>query len=460
MSSNQFNSLPIPEEELVERGEADNIAIRVSNLSKCYQIYDTPRDRLKQFVMPRLQTMVGQLPKQYFREFWALKDVSFEIKKGEAVGIIGRNGSGKSTLLQIICGTLSPTSGAVETNGRIAALLELGSGFNPEFTGRENVYVNGAVLGLTKDEIDARFDDIAAFAEIGEFIEQPVKTYSSGMVVRLAFAVSVSVSPDILIVDEALAVGDMAFQQKCFQRLADLREQGTTILLVTHDIMLTRNYCGRVVYLDCGIVKRIGDPESVGELYVKDLFSERQNTRDGHGVEWREGTGTGRIGFGSSRGRIASVRVTNNHSSGTLFQQGEQIFVVVQAETAVDVKNPEFVFQLRDFRGYVLYGISSKPTDLEVTFGPTYMVISAQLSFSVDLGAGNYAISLGLVERQGDALFSVLDKVVGIAEFSVADNAKDKFHGCVNLHGRWEGPTYMEFPKESECISNYTGPTN
>ncbi len=167
---------------------SSDIAIKVENLSKCYQIYDTPRDRLKQFVLPRMQRVIGKQPKQYFREFWALKDISFEIRKGETIGVIGKNGSGKSTLLQIICGTLSPTTGEIITNGRIAALLELGSGFNPEFTGRENVYMSCTLLGLNKEETDARFDDIATFADIGDFIEQPVKTYSSGMFVRLAFA--------------------------------------------------------------------------------------------------------------------------------------------------------------------------------------------------------------------------------------------------------------------------------
>ena len=210
---------------------SSEIAIKVENLSKCYQIYAQPRDRLKQFVLPRLQRIAGKSPKQYFREFWALKDVSFEVKKGETVGIIGRNGSGKSTLLQMICGTLNPTGGTIQTNGRTAALLELGSGFNPEFTGRENVYLNGAVLGLTNDEIDNRFDDIASFADIGDFIEQPVKTYSSGMVVRLAFAVAVNVDPQILVVDEALSVGDELFQRKCYSRIETIKDKGATIIL-------------------------------------------------------------------------------------------------------------------------------------------------------------------------------------------------------------------------------------
>ena len=230
-----------------------SIAIKVENLSKCYQIYDTPRDRLKQFIMPRIRRVASKPNKQYFREFWALKDVSFEIKKGETVGIIGRNGSGKSTLLQMICGTLNPTSGSVQTNGRIAALLELGSGFNPEFTGRENVYLNAAVLGLTEEEVDARFDDIAAFADIGQFIEQPVKTYSSGMLVRLAFAVQSTVDPDILIVDEALAVGDERFQRKCFARLEDLKNNGSSILFVSHSPQSIIELCDKTLFLDFGL---------------------------------------------------------------------------------------------------------------------------------------------------------------------------------------------------------------
>ena len=213
---------------------SDDIAIRVENLSKCYTLYDAPRDRLKQFVLPRLQRGIGKPSRNYYREFWALKDISFEIRKGETVGIIGRNGSGKSTLLQILCGTLTPNSGTVAINGRVAALLELGAGFNPDFTGRENVYMNGSVLGLTKEQIDARFDEIAAFADIGEFLFQPVKTYSSGMYVRLAFAVIAHVDAEILIIDEALAVGDAFFVQKCMRFLRDFMTRGT-VLFASHD---------------------------------------------------------------------------------------------------------------------------------------------------------------------------------------------------------------------------------
>lgn len=252
---------------------SNDIAISVSNLSKCYQIYDTPRDRLKQFVAPRLQGLAGQTPRQYFREFWALKDVSFEVKKGETVGIIGRNGSGKSTLLQMICGTLHPTSGNIQTNGRIAALLELGSGFNPEFTGRDNVYMNGAVLGLSTEEIDARFDDIAAFAEIGDFIDQPVKTYSSGMMVRLAFAVAINVDPEILIVDEALSVGDELFQRKCFSRIEAIRASGSTILFVSHSGGTIVELCDRAVLMEAGEKLAVGMPKQIVGRYQKLLYA-------------------------------------------------------------------------------------------------------------------------------------------------------------------------------------------
>ncbi|SEA43459.1 ABC transporter ATP-binding protein [Nitrosospira multiformis] len=253
--------------------DSGDIAIHVRNLSKCYQIYDTPRDRLRQFIAPRVQRLAGQAPKQYFREFWALKDVSFEVRRGETVGIIGRNGSGKSTLLQIICGTLAPTAGSVETRGRIAALLELGSGFNPEFTGRENVYMNATVLGLTKEEIEARYSDIQAFADIGDFIDQPVKSYSSGMVVRLAFAVAINVAPDILVVDEALSVGDELFQRKCFSRIEAIKKSGATILFVSHSGATIVELCARAVLLDRGEMLSSGQPKAIIAKYQKLLYA-------------------------------------------------------------------------------------------------------------------------------------------------------------------------------------------
>lgn len=258
----------------------ENVAIQVDDLSKCYQIYDKPGDRLKQFLFPRLKPSARRNGTAYFREFWALRNVSLTVKQGETIGIVGRNGSGKSTLLQIICGTLTPTRGEVRTNGRIAALLELGSGFNPEFSGRENVYLNAAVLGLTKEETDARFDEIAAFADINDFIDQPIKTYSSGMVVRLAFAVAINADPQILVVDEALSVGDELFQRKCFARIEQIRARGATILFVSHSGATVVELCDRAVLLDSGEQLAIGSPKHIVSCYQKLLYAPADRRAD------------------------------------------------------------------------------------------------------------------------------------------------------------------------------------
>lgn len=260
---------PEPETSMASR---DDIAVRVQGLTKCFQLYDNPGQLLKQQLVSRLSRLVGRQPPQYFREYWALKGIDFSIRRGEVVGIVGRNGAGKSTLLQILCGTLSPTEGTVDIRGRVAALLELGAGFNPEFSGRENVYLNGAILGISREEITRRFDDIAAFADIGEFIERPVKSYSSGMYVRLAFAVSACVEPDVLIVDEALAVGDAKFQAKCFRRFEELVARGTTILLVTHSIEQITRHCDRAILLEGGVVHQEGPPKDVANTYLDLLF--------------------------------------------------------------------------------------------------------------------------------------------------------------------------------------------
>jgi lipopolysaccharide transport system ATP-binding protein len=256
-----------------DRSRIGDIAISIRNLSKCYHIYATPRDRLKQFVLPRLRRLLRLPPARYYDEFWATKDVSFDVRRGETVGIIGRNGSGKSTLLQIICGTLTPTTGQVETQGRVAALLELGSGFNPEFTGRENVYLNGTVLGLTREEIDERMPAIFAFADIGAFVDQPVKTYSSGMFVRLAFAVVAHVDPEILIVDEALSVGDAFFQSKCAALMRSLIKRGTTVLFVSHDTHSVKSLCDKAILLDAGSIVAMGDTSEVVEAYYSRLVA-------------------------------------------------------------------------------------------------------------------------------------------------------------------------------------------
>jgi lipopolysaccharide transport system ATP-binding protein len=252
---------------------SDELSIRVEGLAKRYEVYAQPIDRLKQMTLPMLQRRLHRPERAYFTEFWALRGVDFSVRRGETVGIVGRNGSGKSTLLQIICGTLTPSAGRVDVRGRIAALLELGSGFNPEFTGRENAYLNATVLGLSREEIDAKFDDIAAFADIGEFIEQPVKTYSSGMYIRLAFAVAVSVEPEILVVDEALSVGDELFQRKCFSRIEKIRANGATILFVSHSAGAVIELCDRAVLMDGGEMLAQGQPKEIINRYHKLLYS-------------------------------------------------------------------------------------------------------------------------------------------------------------------------------------------
>ncbi|RWL44463.1 MAG: ABC transporter ATP-binding protein [Mesorhizobium sp.] len=248
---------------------SSDVAIRVRDVSKHYVMFERPEDRFKQMVVPRLERLFGRQPRRYFRDFAALSGISFEIGRGETIGIIGRNGSGKSTLLQIICGTLQPTNGSVEVNGRIAALLELGAGFNPEFTGRENVFLNAAILGIPRNEMEWRFDDIARFADIGPFINQPVKTYSSGMYVRLAFATAINVDPDILVVDEALSVGDEAFQRKCFARIEDIKDKGGTILFVSHGAQTIVQLCTRAMLIDGGEKILEGQPKTVTGHYQR-----------------------------------------------------------------------------------------------------------------------------------------------------------------------------------------------
>ncbi|MGC9502970.1 ABC transporter ATP-binding protein [Baaleninema sp.] len=242
----------------------DDFAISVRNVSKSFRRYRHPTDRLKELLFPGHQK---------YQEFWALQNVSLEVPKGQTLGIVGRNGSGKSTLLQIIVGTLMPTDGEVNVNGRISALLELGSGFNPEFTGRQNVFFNGQLLGLTKQQIEERFEDIVAFADIGDFIDQPAKTYSSGMFVRLAFAVATSVDPDILVVDEALAVGDEAFQRKCFSRIEALQSRGGTTLFVSHSASKVVELCDRALLLDRGEMLLFHEPKFTIDRYHKLIYA-------------------------------------------------------------------------------------------------------------------------------------------------------------------------------------------
>jgi len=405
---------------------SSEIAIRVENLSKCYQIYDAPRDRLKQFILPRLRRMMGKLPKQYFHEFWAVKDVSFEIKKGETVGVVGRNGSGKSTLLQMICGTLNPTSGSIQTNGRIAALLELGSGFNLEFSGRENVYMNASVLGLSNEEINTRFDDIVAFADIGDFIEQPVKTYSSGMMVRLAFAVIAHVDADILVVDEALAVGDAFFTQKCMRFLRNFIKTGT-VLFVSHDTGSIKNLCQCALWLEKGRVLQKGVPKEVCALYLEAFYEAQQGKSSTTKIrafkkpdellslkdQRLEFINTSNLrndlqifkfdsdaaSFGKGGAQIHDVRLLdeNEHPLAWIVG-GEKVTLRVIVHAYQDLDSPIIGFYVKDRLGQTLFGDN---TFLSYREQPVYCQEGSELQadfvfFMPLLPAGDYSIAIAI----------------------------------------------------------------
>jgi lipopolysaccharide transport system ATP-binding protein len=407
---------------------SSDIAIKVENLSKCYQIYDKPRDRLLQGFMPQLQRMVGMQPKQYFREFWALQDVSFEVKKGETVGIIGRNGAGKSTLLQMICGTLHPTGGSTQAHGRVAALLELGSGFNPEFTGRENVYMNALLLGLSKEEIDARFDDIVSFADIGDFIEQPVKTYSSGMMVRLAFATAVHVEPEILIVDEALAVGDFAFQHKCMSRIKQIIANGVTVLLVTHDVGAVMASCDRAIMLRKGKIYSIGTAAEVCDRYLETDTANFDNGQiiEAVGVETKNIESpysnkevsnlqpidpTYRWGDGKIKISAWSLSDISGNLS-TSFHFGDEMLLSVLLNATEDIDRCFPGFMLRDRNGYHLTGITNRTCGKEITriLGGE----SVLLEFRIKLlyRADNYSILLNIAEDEyGTGFYDLCENV-------------------------------------------------
>lgn len=404
---------------------SSDIAIKVENLRKCYQIFDCPRDRLKQFILPRLAKFVSRQPKRYFREFWALDNASFQVSKGETVGIVGRNGSGKSTLLQIICGTLFPTSGNISVQGRMAALLELGSGFNPEFTGRENVYMNAAILGLSRGQIESCFDDVLAFAEIGDFIDQPVKKYSSGMVVRLAFSVAIHTSPDILVVDEALAVGDFQFQAKCYQRIGRLKKQGVTILLVSHDLSAISQFCDRAVLLSKGELICIGSPQSVineykriatevsaaGELsgnsQPNDLKSppaaERRARWQDHYLLSERFHSSGNQDVEIVDWGICSA---NENQPASTIAFGAECLVKVTVRCRRNGVSPNIGFFFSDVRGNEISGAATTHEGLVVGPMKAGGTVEASFGFRMSLKPGSYFFNLGCSELGPDGLNS------------------------------------------------------
>lgn len=423
---------------------SDELAIHVQNLSKCYQIYERPQDRLKQAILPKMGRTVSRIlrifgscttlpSRPYYREFWAVRNVSFEVKKGETVGIIGRNGSGKSTLLQMIAGTLTPTSGNIKVQGRIAALLELASGFNPEFTGRENVYLNGAILGLSHEEIDRRFEAIADFADIGEFIDQPVKTYSSGMMVRLAFSVSVNVEPDILIIDEALAVGDAAFQFKCIDRLERLTRSGVTLLFVSHDLSTVKAFCDHAIYIDQGVIRAIGNADEVAELYLLDLKnSQKQAVSKGPPLVLKSALDNKKgIAFGTDEGHVINAVFSDTNSARSAYKRGDKVQIRVDVEFKSSINRPSISLILHDRR---LINISGRYFRInKVLDANGFCRASVIFSFIAALQEGYYFITIRLEDRFSDKQFLIVDKQSGILYFEVAHSGKREFLGIVDM---------------------------
>lgn len=401
---------------------SNDLAVSVCGVSKRYELYESPKDHLKQLVIPKLRKLAGLSTRNYFQEYWALSNVNFEVRKGESVGIVGRNGSGKSTLLQIITGTLAPTQGTVETHGRIAALLELGSGFNPEFTGRENVYLNCALLGFDSRQVDEIFDDIASFADIGNYIDQPVKTYSSGMMLRLAFAVQVQIRPDILIVDEALAVGDALFQKRCFQKIESLSNDGVTLLFVSHDQESVRTLTNRALLLNKGEVKAWGKSSEVvleyrrllhGEesKYFSDLANKLSSKAvaslsevhanpdnnakiDGEvsGVTMRSTLERSvQLSFGDEEARILEVIVTNEFGQpSSVFYPGDKINIRVAVQSRVDTDKLNIAIRIRNKEGVKVYSWGTLNQDMK----NAHLRIGAPLFWQKRVDAGeNFSVN-------------------------------------------------------------------
>jgi lipopolysaccharide transport system ATP-binding protein len=377
------------------------IAITLKNVSKCYKRYARPADRLKEILLPE---------KNNAQEFWALRDINLEIFKGDTVGIIGQNGSGKSTLLQIIAGILTPTTGDVSVNGRVSALLELGSGFNLEFTGRQNVFFNGQILGLNREEIEAKFDDIAAFAEIGDFIEQPVKTYSSGMVVRLAFAVIANTEPSILIIDEALAVGDAKFQARCMKRIRQMKEQGVTILFVSHDSSSVKMLCKTAVLMNQGKILELGKPKEVVNHYIALLSSDRpeQTSEEIREIESHDDfviDGESKKSLrrhGNELAIINSVKITDlNNQEINKVETGSTFQVIVSVEAKANLSDLVVGISLRNLMGLVIYGTNTYLKKVALPQLKLGQKLTVGFQISCYLNKGVYTLTIGIHSEEG-----------------------------------------------------------
>lgn len=343
------------------------VAIEVSGLGKTYYLCEKPIHRLFHALFPGRASA-------HMREFQALRDISFEIERGSAMGILGRNGSGKSTLLQLITGTLAPTTGTIRVYGRVAALLELGSGFDPEFTGRENVYLNGAILGMSREDIDRKFDAIAAFADIGEFLDQPIKTYSSGMMLRLAFAVQVQVEPDILIIDEALAVGDSLFQKRCFERLAKLRDNGVTLLFVSHDTESVRTLTDHAILLRDGQIKASGPSPDVILEYRRQMHEDEKVYLAKAAIPppgpAAAPTATDPKSFGDLEAEVLSVRILDaDGNEASSFVPGDRVAIVMNVVCHRELEHLNVGLRIRNKEGVKMYSWGSLNQDMAIWAG-------------------------------------------------------------------------------------------
>jgi lipopolysaccharide transport system ATP-binding protein len=447
--------------------------LQLESISKCYRIFQNPQDRFKQALLDRFQNVLGRKNASLlYREHWALRDVSFELQPGEAVGILGRNGAGKSTLLQIIVGTLEPTSGSVKTTGRITALLELGSGFNPEFTGRENVFLNAQILGLSREDALARFDDIASFADIGDFMDQPVKTYSSGMMMRLAFAVQTAVEPKVLIVDEALSVGDMFFQAKCMARINKLVDSGVALLFVSHDISVVRQLCNRAVLLSRGEVQAIGSASQVADQYVKLQLQDRNHSASAQGAvmdsrsdqavtsaeSFEENDYSadviadlafGRDAFeqrakfnrvGNGHAQIVNVQMLRNDQHSADYEFGDEALIRIVVRTEKPLENLNVSLKIRTLQGSDVVFFDTR---LQHELGRHYQA-GAHYCFDwkvkLPLLHGNYALACGLAhppKNPGDDWLFV-DIVPHAYEFRVAPRMGGMIDGFVTLPAELE----------------------
>ncbi|ODU51829.1 MAG: ABC transporter ATP-binding protein [Lysobacteraceae bacterium SCN 69-48] len=416
----------------------DEYAVEVDGVGKCYHLYERPADRLRQFIFPPLASMLGRSEPRYFREFWALREIGFRIGRGEQVGIVGRNGAGKSTLLQIICGTLAATEGSVRVNGRVAALLELGAGFNPELSGAENVFLNGAVLGLDRAQMEARYEDVLAFADIGEFIGQPVKNYSSGMYMRLAFAVAAHVDPDILVVDEALSVGDEAFQRKCNLKIQSLRDAGATVLFVSHSASHVIEVCNRALLIDKGRLIEEGEPKKVISAYHKRILAASRpaalhaETEDARGPATLPGAAAlepeddafldpglvpaTTVEYPSLGCAISNPRLlTLDGRAVNVLVNGNDYVYAYAVHFSAAAAMVRFGMMIRTMRGLDLGGGVSAPPAAPHAFFPADARVEVRFRFRAAMEAGVYFLNAGVVsilDEEEKYLARIVDAVM------------------------------------------------